>query len=71
MQRVHGRLHEARGVGRVLARTLRVVLDEGARRKEAVSAVQGDSQGKGSQENLPIAFRHVIIIMFYARDRKI
>ena len=54
MQRVHGRLHEAGGVGGVLARPLRAVLAEGARRKEALSAVQGDRQAQGPPQDLPL-----------------
>ena len=54
MQCVHGRLHEACGVCGVLARPLRAVLAEGARRKEALPAVQGDRQAQGPPQGLPL-----------------
>ena len=54
VQCVHGRLHEACGVGGVLARPLRAVLAEGARREEALPAVQGDRQAQGPPQDLPL-----------------
>ena len=54
LQRVHGRLHEAGGVGGVLARPLRAVLAEGARGQEALSAVQGDCEAQGPPRGIPV-----------------
>ena len=54
VQCLHGRLLKAGGVCGMLARPLRAVLAEGARRQEALPAVQGDRQAQGPPQDLPL-----------------